>query len=72
MIGFAQFRFSFQGELFNAQAGEPSLFVYDVQLQPTAQRMGLGRHLMLALELVARKQKMSFMQILVPEVWEKH
>ena len=48
-------------------AGLHSLFVYDLHLEADAQRKGLGRHVLNLLQLVARKHKMSVMQVLVPE-----
>lgn len=48
-------------------AGLPSLFVYDLQVEEAAQRKGVGRHLLNLLQLIARKQKMSVVQIAVPD-----
>ena len=67
-MGYLQFRFTFQGEFINQQAGQSSLFVWDLQLLPTHQRKGLGKHMMSVIELIARKNKMAFVQLLVPEV----
>ena len=43
--------------------GFPSLLVNDLQLAPEVQRKGLGRHMAMTLEMIARKQKMTFMQL---------
>ena len=37
-------------------AGEPALYIMDIQLETSFQRKGLGRHLMRTLEMIARKQ----------------
>lgn len=68
MLGYLQFRFSFQGEFLNEMSGKPSLFVWDLQVLPEVQRHGLGKHLLTVAELVARQQKMYFLQVLCPEV----
>jgi GNAT superfamily N-acetyltransferase len=34
------------------------MYIMDIQLEPFAQRKGLGRHLMRTLEMIARKQVM--------------
>eukprot|EP00976_Prorocentrum_cordatum_P106161 1194397-Prorocentrum_minimum.AAC.1 len=46
--------------------GCPALFIYDLQLVPAVQRKGLGKHLMQVLEMIARKQSMSY--IMLPAV----
>lgn len=47
----------FQGKL----KGFPALFVSDLQLSPSVQGKGLGKHLVSALQLIAMKEKMTFM-----------
>lgn len=65
MIGFAAFRFTLQGELFEQVKGNTTLLVYDLHVKPEYQRSGLGRHLMRLLEMIALKQHMSFVEIFV-------
>lgn len=63
LVGFVDFRFTLQGDIEQKMEGFPSLLVNDLQLAPEVQRKGLGRHLAMTLEMIARKQKMTFMQL---------
>lgn len=65
LVGFVHFRFTLQGEFMDLPEGEPCLFVYDLQLDETVQRKGLGRRLMQIVELMARKQMMSFVMLMI-------
>ena len=56
---FVHFRFTVQGEVMDTMAGDPCLYVWDVQLEPSVQRKGLGKHLLMILELIARREKME-------------
>eukprot|EP00960_Hanusia_phi_P030478 748648-Hanusia_phi.AAC.2 len=67
-VGFVHFRFTLQGEPVGAEAGEPALYVMDIQLEEHVRRKGLGTHLMRAIEMIARQQRM--MHILIPVVKE--
>lgn len=51
----ARCRFTVQGEFTDCMAGEPCLLVWDLSIDPSYQRKGLGRHLLTLLELIARK-----------------
>lgn len=62
-IAFAHFRFSVQGEIMEVMKGEPSLFLWDIHVEPEFQRKGLGKHLLTVLELIARQQKMKVISI---------
>jgi ribosomal protein S18 acetylase RimI-like enzyme len=53
LVGFAGFRFVAEGDA-------EVLYLYELQLDGSAQRKGLGRHLMQLLELMARKQGMQW------------
>lgn len=64
LLGFVHFRFTLDGELFDEPGGDCCLILYDVQLAERAQGKGLGRHIMLLVELMARKWRMP--RILVP------
>ena len=50
-VAFASFRFVLEGD---AEA----LYIFELQLSDAVQRRGLGKHLMIILELVARQQRM--------------
>jgi GNAT superfamily N-acetyltransferase len=65
-VAFVHFRISLQGDLREQLEGEASLIVYDLQVTAECQRKGLGKHMMMVLELIARKNKLSF--LLVPVV----
>jgi hypothetical protein len=62
-IGFVHFRFSLQGDVVEAMEGGPALFVDDLQLTREAQRKGVGKLIMGLMELIARKQRMSFVMV---------
>lgn len=57
--GFVHFRFTVQGEVLDQMAGEICLYVMDIHLSSAVQRKGLGKHLLVLLELIARREKMS-------------
>lgn len=65
-VAFVNFRFTLQGECYDAMKGETCLFIYDIQVEPEYQRKGLGKHLMQLCELMGTKQKMKFVQLLIP------
>ena len=55
-IGFVNFRFTLQGECWNAMEGAPCLFIYDLQLLPGYRRKGVGKQLLLTLEMMAKRR----------------
>ncbi|RYG67960.1 N-acetyltransferase [archaeon] len=57
--GFVHFRFTVQGEVLDQMAGETCLYVMDIHLSSELQRKGLGKHMLVLLELMARREKMS-------------
>eukprot|EP01045_Picozoa_sp_COSAG04_P017517 COSAG04_NODE_1554_length_6372_cov_3.084808_5_plen_417_part_00 len=61
LLGFASFAFTVQGGIEDKMEGFPSLLINEINLVPEAQRKGLGRHLVMTLEMIARKQRMTFM-----------
>ena len=63
LVGFAHFRFTFQGEIMDVMEGEPSLHLWDLHIDEEYRGKGLGKHLLLILELVARQQKMSVISL---------
>lgn len=62
-VGFVHFRFTVQGEVIDQMAGDPSLHIYDIHIDESSQRKGLGKHLLLILELVARREKMKLLSL---------
>jgi len=66
VIGYCNFRFSMQGELLDEMIGMPTLFVYDLQIASKIQHKGVGLHIMNLLQLIARKECMTFVSMLVP------
>ena len=52
-----------QGEVMDIMAGEPSMHIWDIHVEEEFQRRGLGKHLLMLLELIARQQKMRVMSI---------
>jgi GNAT superfamily N-acetyltransferase len=61
LVGFANFRLTLQGECWNAMEGKPCLFLYDLQLAEAVRRCGVGRHVVVALEMMARRVRMSYL-----------
>jgi GNAT superfamily N-acetyltransferase len=57
--GYIHFRFTVQGEVLDQMVGQPCLYVMDMHLVEDIQRKGLGKHLLVILELIARRQQMS-------------
>lgn len=62
-VAFAHFRFTVQGEVMDQMAGDPSLHIYDIHVEDHSQRKGLGKHLLLILELIARREKMKLLSL---------
>ena len=52
-----------QGEYVDEMRGEPSLVLWDVAIDGDARRKGLGRHLLVLLELIARQTRMRFLSL---------
>jgi hypothetical protein len=57
--------------------GDPTLHVFDIHIDEQFQRKGLGKHLLVILELIARKEKMKTVSIpvmlgdMMTEAWLK-
>ena len=62
-VGFVHFRFTVQGEVIDKMAGEASLHIYDIHIEDHSQRKGLGKHLLMLLELIARREKMKVLTL---------
>jgi hypothetical protein len=65
-VAFAHFRFTVEGEVQDAMVGEPVLLLRDLHVDPEIARKGLGKHLCQLSELIARKNAMRSMMVLVP------
>jgi GNAT superfamily N-acetyltransferase len=59
LLGYVHFRFTVQGEVLDQMAGQTCLYVMDFHLEEEIQRKGVGKHLLVILELIARRQQMS-------------
>eukprot|EP01039_Chlorochromonas_danica_P002518 gene2518-2758_t len=59
LVGLVHFRFTVQGEVLDRMAGLPCLYVVDFQVEDESLRDGLGKHLLVLLELIGRREKMS-------------
>lgn len=55
--------FSVQGEFVDAMAGEPSLMLWNIIIDSASRRKGLGKHLLVLLELIARRNRMRFLSL---------
>ena len=62
-VAFIDFRFNVQGSVVGEMEGQPALVVEDLQLLPSVQRKGLGKHLMMLVNLIAKKYSMSYMMV---------
>jgi len=63
LVGFVHFRFTVEGEVIDQMVGEPCLYVWDIQLDEKIQRQGVGRHLITLIELIARRERMSYVSL---------
>ena len=43
--------------------GDPTLHIFDIHIEEHCQRKGLGKHLLVVLELIARREKMKYISI---------
>jgi GNAT superfamily N-acetyltransferase len=59
LIGFVHFRFTVQGEVIDQMVGSPCIYVLDIHIEESFQKKGLGRHLLIILELIARREQMT-------------
>lgn len=59
LIGYTHFRFTVQGEVIDEMAGDSCVHLVDIHLEDPYKRKGLGKHVMVLLELIARREKMS-------------
>jgi GNAT superfamily N-acetyltransferase len=61
--GFAHFRFTVQGEVLDMMAGEPCIYLWDIQLEESIQRKGVGKHILTLLDLIGRREQMKYLSI---------
>lgn len=53
------------GEVIEQMVGDTTLAVWDIQIEEGYRRKGLGKHLMVLLELIARREMMSMISLAV-------
>lgn len=53
-VAFVHFRFTVQGEALDQMAGDTCVYVFDLHVEEEYQRKGLGKHLMVILELIGK------------------
>lgn len=71
LVGFAHFRFTVQGEVMDMMRGDTCLYVWDLQLEEPIRRRGLGRRMLVTLELIARHEKMASVSVPVQHADEQ-
>lgn len=59
LVGFCHFRFTVQGDVMDKMAGEPCIYVWDVQVEDEYQRKGVGKHLLTLLSLIGTREHMK-------------
>lgn len=59
LVGYIHFRFTVQGEVIDQMIGQPCVYILDMHIEEAFQRKGLGRHLLILMELIARREQMS-------------
>ncbi len=59
LVAFAHFRFTVQGEVVDQMQGDTCLYVFDLHIEEEYQRKGLGKHLLVLMELIGK----SFLSI---------
>ena len=56
LVGFVHFRFTVQGEVMDTMEGDTCIYVWDIHFEEEFQRKGLGRHLLMLLELIGSRE----------------
>ena len=56
-VAFVHFRFTVQGEAIDQMAGDTCVYVLDIHVEEEYQRKGLGKHLLVILELIGKSNK---------------
>lgn len=64
LVGFAHFRISVTGDFMDEMTGESCLILWDIHLDEEYREKGIGKHLMMMLELMARKHSID--HVVVP------
>eukprot|EP00658_Telonema_sp_P-2_P059845 TRINITY_DN48947_c0_g1_i1.p1 TRINITY_DN48947_c0_g1~~TRINITY_DN48947_c0_g1_i1.p1 ORF type:complete len:230 (-),score=87.32 TRINITY_DN48947_c0_g1_i1:345-1034(-) len=64
-VGFMQFGFTLQGDVLDQACGVPVLKIFNLNLEESVQRMGLGTRMVQIAEMVARNSGMSYVHALV-------
>jgi GNAT superfamily N-acetyltransferase len=60
LVGFAHFRVTVTGEFMDEMTGESCLCLWDIHIEEDFQRKGLGRHIMMMLEVMARTYTIDY------------
>eukprot|EP00823_Brevimastigomonas_motovehiculus_P003235 TRINITY_DN1953_c0_g1_i1.p1 TRINITY_DN1953_c0_g1~~TRINITY_DN1953_c0_g1_i1.p1 ORF type:complete len:341 (-),score=145.74 TRINITY_DN1953_c0_g1_i1:1-1023(-) len=63
LAGFVKLRFSLTGDAVGEMTGLPTLYVDEIQFISSVQRKGVGKYLLVLIELIARKLHLSFIFI---------
>ena len=63
LIGFVHFRFTVQGEVMEMMQGDTCIYLWDIHLEENFRRKGLGRHLLLVLELIAAREGIKYVSV---------
>jgi ribosomal protein S18 acetylase RimI-like enzyme len=61
LLGFVMVRFTLE-------EGRAAVYVYELQVEPSAQRLGLGRHLMQLVELIGFKWRFDLVMLTVLKI----
>ena len=60
LIGFAHFRVTVTGDFMDEMTGESCLCLWDIHIEDEFQRKGLGRHIIMMLEVMARSYHIDY------------
>lgn len=71
LVGFVSFRLTLQGECWNAMEGAPCLFVYDLHVASEYRRKGVGKQLLLTLEIMAKRANLGYVCALLTSASEQ-
>lgn len=60
LVGFAHFRVTVTGDFMDEMTGESCLCLWDIHIEEEFQRKGLGRHIIMMLEVMARSYHIDY------------
>lgn len=64
LVGFAHFRISVTGDFMDEMTGESCLILWDIHLDEEYRQKGIGKHIMMMMEIMARKHSID--HVVVP------